>query len=176
MCASPPPPSPAPPNSRTRPARIRALRTADRAAVAPMWAALFVEQAAQGRLGARQPVRPRLDEAIGRWLDLFLADASHRAWVAVADGAVCGFIAVSLHFTPWLTPARGATIAALWVAPEMRRRRIGHKLVTRAISSLLDLGIDVVDLHAIPFPHAAARFWMAHGFAAVGTQMQRSTA
>jgi GNAT superfamily N-acetyltransferase len=57
------------------------------------------------------------------------------------------------HYTPW--------VAAVWVDPQHRERRIGRALVARAASEAFDLGIDRVYLCA---QKARRNFYVRQGW------------
>jgi GNAT superfamily N-acetyltransferase len=152
---------------------LRRVGTRDRADVIRMWLALFAAQQADGGLGGHVAVTGRLESEIGRWTDLLIKEEEHFGLVVARGEERLGFVAVTLRRCPWLTPSRSATIGALWVEPHVRRCGTGQQLVAGASVRLLKRGIDIIHLHALPLPHAAAQFWGRMGFASVTVLMQR---
>jgi ribosomal protein S18 acetylase RimI-like enzyme len=87
-----------------------------------------------------------------------------RAWVAVEDGTVVGFVLVEGRFPT----AAEITFAA--VRPERRGSGIGTRLVTRALAELRADGVALVEVKTLdasaryePY-RATRRFWERRGF------------
>jgi GNAT superfamily N-acetyltransferase len=154
---------------------LRLIGRRDRAAVIRMWLALFAAQQHDGGLGRQVTDAVRLETEIAGWVDRLIGRGECLGLVAARGDEMLGFIALALHHRPWLIPAGSATISALWVEPHERRRRVGQQLVAAAARRLLKRGIDTIDLHALPFPHAAALFWRRMGFAEQMVSMRRQT-
>lgn len=154
---------------------LRPIGPADRGEVERMWCELVVAHQNAGGFGD-QLVRPdRLAVEVASWFATVLDDGGGFGLVSARGPLLLGFIAVARNWRPWLRPPRSATITALWVEPPVRRQGIGKQLVIGARRRLAKDRIDIVDLHAIPSPHAAGQFWQDQGFATKTTYMQRGT-
>jgi ribosomal-protein-alanine N-acetyltransferase len=85
----------------------------------------------------------------------------HLAWVAVADGAVCGFFAARIV-------AGEAEILNLAVDPAKRRAGIANALLTEALRELRGRGAQTVFLEVRESNQAAIRFYEKTGFVQTG--------
>ena len=86
----------------------------------------------------------------------FLADAvlaADRAWVAWSDGALAGYCAV-----------RGDRVHQLLVAPGLRRRGLGSRLLATALGHLRDLGFLHARAGLEGYNRPARAFFAAHGW------------
>jgi GNAT superfamily N-acetyltransferase len=152
------------------------IAQADSAHVARMWTALFRSHETAEGAGILIGSQARLGTEIQAWIDLVIQSTDHFGFVAGSRGVHRGFIAVSIHTHPWLNPAEGGTIGAIWVEPTQRRRGVGRLLVESALAELAVRNVDTADVHAMVFTPGSRPFWQSLGFVSFAIQMRRPTA
>jgi ribosomal protein S18 acetylase RimI-like enzyme len=74
-----------------------------------------------------------------------------------------------------IRPARAkmrhrATIAAMYVAPEARDRKLGRALLQRALAAAVEWGVSDIDLSVTVGNHAARKLYASAGFVSYGVQ------
>lgn len=93
--------------------------------------------------------------------------ANHRAWIAVEDQAVSGFLIVQQRYP------RAAEIPFAAVLPERQGSGIGTDLVQHALQYLAEAGVALVEVKTLDAssgyePYLATRaFWERRGFVQV---------
>jgi GNAT superfamily N-acetyltransferase len=141
-----PPPDVAPSSSvRAVPAVLRPAGSSDAAAIADVWLRSFDAALPTVR-------RAHADDEVRGWIRDVLVPL-HDSWVAEADGAVVGVLALSPGWLDqlYLDPAwRGRGIGDRFVALAQRRQPAGLQLRTFQVNE------------------PAQRFYERHGFVAVG--------
>lgn len=130
------------------PVEIRAAELADGPALASLLAQMGYPE-----------TQPYLERRIGQQL----SHPDALLLVAVADGAVAGFI--SIHIIAQLALAGDfCRVSYLCVAEHMRGRGIGAMLERRAEQHARQLGCDRIELHSNARRHGAHRFYASIGY------------
>jgi len=118
------------------------------------------------RLDPNYPVPRGLRESLGRELDRALRGEHCRVFVAEVEGRVEGFLLAEIE--PAGSP-ESARVAACWiheifVAPEMRDRGLGGRLVEAARSFFRERGASRASVRVESRNESADRFWRRVGF------------
>jgi len=113
-----------------------------------------------GRLGRRRHDAFDRDAIVAAWRAAIVAPPtpSHRVFVAIGDGEVCGFVAVS--------PPQD--IVALEVDPSKRRRGHGSRLLAAAVDHLRANGSTQMRIWALADDAVRATFLSSAGFGLAG--------
>lgn len=112
------------------------------------------------RLGRRRHEAFDRDAVVAGWADAITSPPTpgHQVFVAVTDGAICGFVAVA--------PPRD--IVALEVCPAKRRRGHGSRLLSAAVDHLTSHGADEMRIWALANDRVRAEFLSSAGFGEAG--------
>ena len=96
-----------------------------------------------------------------------------RAWIARADGSAVGYLVITLGYSVEYG-GRDGFIDDLYLAPEVRGRGLGRKLLEFALARAAELGIGTLHLEVEPGNENAARLYRSAGFAETGRRLMRA--
>jgi [ribosomal protein S18]-alanine N-acetyltransferase len=102
-----------------------------------------------------------------RYMRQLISRANAATWIAEEDGRLVGFAIVE-----WRAGKQGVTayIQTIEVAPEARRRGVGHELLSRIQSSARGAGACLIWLHVEAVNASAIRLYESHGYHCEGRE------
>ena len=140
---------------------IRRAVPADRSPVADLWLRLLEEHGRlDDRFGHAADARMRWENDFPVWL----RDTTWRIFVAEQDGRVVGFASAQRWAPPPVyAEAQEVYLNELYVAPEVRRRGVGRRLVEAVRAWAGELKADRLRLGVLAANAGGCAFWDALG-------------
>jgi len=150
----------------------RSARLEDLERLQALYGDLAVEQ---GALRPLWPLAEGLPEPVGEAFAAILAGEDPLLFVGTIDGAVVGFLWVTIvTLLPQARDRRLGVVRLVYTEPEARGVGVGEAMLGLALDALRNRGVTACDARVSPGHRAAKNFFEAHGFAARLIVMHRS--
>jgi ribosomal protein S18 acetylase RimI-like enzyme len=114
-------------------------------------------------------LKPDCEVAMRKWLSFRFREPASIGFIAEKEGSCAGFLIGRIDYwesmPPIVEPRRLGVIDAVYVAEELRRLRVGTRLVDRALEVMRERGADAVETIYDASSSASSALWGRAGFA-----------